>query len=71
MGEVVHRARSTAALCSHVVMVRAAEGAGHHQKGCGSTMSEQPQSFTSPQHHGQGKRRKYYKLRHFTGLNKP
>lgn len=71
MGEAVHRAQSTGAFCSHVVVVGAAEGAGHHQRGCGSTKSEQPQSCASSQHNGQGKRRAWYKSRNFTGLNKP
>lgn len=71
MGEALHRAQLTAALCSHVVMVGAAEGASHHQRGCGGSKSEQPQSSASPQHYGQGKRRTWYNLKHFTRLNKP
>lgn len=49
MGEAVQRAQSTAAFCSHVVMVGAAKRAGHHQRGCERTKSEHPQSFASPQ----------------------
>lgn len=54
----MHRAQSIASFCSHVVMVGAAEGTGHHQRGCGSTKSEQPQSSASSQHNGQGKKKR-------------